>query len=968
MADRSVVVRLRAEVADFQRKMRDAAVAAKEPGTAAADGAQHLSTQLGLLGAGLVGVAAIAVKKFADFDQAMSNVAATGEDARGSMDALRQAALDAGATTTFSATEAANAVEELAKAGLSAKDILSGGLNGALALAASDNLKLADAAAYTATAMNQFKLEGKDATHVADLLAAGAGKAMGGVDDMGQALKQAGLVASQSGLSIEETTGTLAAFAQQGLLGSDAGTSFKTMLQALSNPSSTAKAAMKDLEISMYDANGEFIGMEALAGQLQAKLGGLTVEARQSALATIFGSDAVRAAAVVYDEGAAGIAKWTDAVDDQGYAAETAAIKMDNLKGDIEGFSGAMDTVFIQMGEGANGPLRAIIQAATTLAQKFGELPAPVQQALLLIGGGAGVALLGAAGMMKLAAATRDGVGAMRDMGLITQATGDRIQRTTTTAAKWAAGVGIIVTGLIALNAATNQAAMGTEELNSKLGSLGKSKDVVGDLFRDLVPKDSDLRRGEQFAGFLDEMANPGTWSTIATGAGDAGVSITRLFGDDTAKWGELKDRLKAVGDQLAAMSQSDLPAASEAFKALYTEAGGTEEVGANLLKSMPGLRDSLIGVADGAGIATDDATLLKIILGEITPMTEGAAGAQDGLAGSTLEAADAALTQTEQLKELADAQADAAGLTLSLRAAQRQMEESVAAATKALEKNGATLDITTEAGRENQAALDDVASSTWDLIGSMQANGATQEELQAVMATSRERFLGVAQAFGVGADEAAALADEMGLIPENVNTTVSVNTAAAQEALNRFLAAARNQSIVIQARVNADPNYSPANSQNSIMRNKGGLIPGYAGGGFLGGRPPSDPSQDNLLAFTNRGTAVALRSGEFVQSQPAVDYYGVGFMNRLNNRQLPRDIVAGYAGGGHYAPTGYTPPPTYSGTNTNPQGPLVSFQVDASGLIDGDVANAIAARTERKLMDAFNTIGLGQIAAGVGV
>jgi TP901 family phage tail tape measure protein len=82
---------------------------------------------------------------------------------------------------------------------------------------------------------------------VADLLAAGAGKAQGSVEDMGMALKQGGLLAASTGLSIEETTGTLAAFASAGLIGSDAGTSFKTMLQSLTPVSVAAKNEMDRL-------------------------------------------------------------------------------------------------------------------------------------------------------------------------------------------------------------------------------------------------------------------------------------------------------------------------------------------------------------------------------------------------------------------------------------------------------------------------------------------------------------------------------------------------------------------------------------------------------------------------------------------------------------------------------------------------------------------------------------------------
>jgi TP901 family phage tail tape measure protein len=114
--------------------------------------------------------------------------------------------------------------------------------------------------------MTQFSLNGSQLPHVADLLAAGAGKAMGSVEDMGQALNQAGLLASSTGISIEETTGALAAFASAGLIGSDAGTSFKTMLQQLQNPSKESAELMAELGINAYDAQGNFVGLPAWPG------------------------------------------------------------------------------------------------------------------------------------------------------------------------------------------------------------------------------------------------------------------------------------------------------------------------------------------------------------------------------------------------------------------------------------------------------------------------------------------------------------------------------------------------------------------------------------------------------------------------------------------------------------------------------------------------------------------------------
>ncbi|MDV3197460.1 MAG: phage tail tape measure protein, partial [Sweet potato little leaf phytoplasma] len=141
--------------------------------------------------------------------------------------------------------------------------------------------------------MTQFKLSGEDIPHIADLLAAGAGKAQGSVHDMGEALNQAGLVASQTGLSIEETTGGLAAFASAGLTGSDAGTSFKTMLAAMTPNSKEAAKAMEELGLSAFDANGEFIGLSEYAGVLQSSLSKMTDEQRIATMETIFGSDAI---------------------------------------------------------------------------------------------------------------------------------------------------------------------------------------------------------------------------------------------------------------------------------------------------------------------------------------------------------------------------------------------------------------------------------------------------------------------------------------------------------------------------------------------------------------------------------------------------------------------------------------------------------------------------------------------------
>lgn len=327
-----------------------------------------------------IGVGAI-VMAAANFDQAMSRIDAATHESAQNMELLRQAALQAGADTSFSATEAADAVTELAKAGIKAKDILGGGLDGALALAAAGQIGVAEAAEIAATALKQFRLQGEQIPHVADLLAAGAGKAQGGVGDLGMALKQSGLVASQTGLSIEETVGALSEFASAGLLGSDAGTAFKAMLQALTPNSDEAAAAIEKYNLSAYDAQGNFIGMTEFAGKLRAGLKDLTVEQQNTTLKTIFGSDAVRAAAIIFRDGAEGVDKWQAAVNEAGFAADTAGRLQNNLRGDVEKLTGSLSTLFITSGDGAQGPIRELVQGLTDFTNAINDLPGPVKNA-----------------------------------------------------------------------------------------------------------------------------------------------------------------------------------------------------------------------------------------------------------------------------------------------------------------------------------------------------------------------------------------------------------------------------------------------------------------------------------------------------------------------------------------------------------------------------------------------------------
>lgn len=583
MADRTTKVRLTAEVNGYLEGMERARKATSQMSD---DAQQKLAQQReaidgvgrSMLGIGAVALAvtAIAVRAWANFDQKMSNVQAATDETAENMTLLSNAALEAGRETAYGAGEAADAITELAKAGIATADILNGGLRGALDLAAAGEIEVGRAAEIAATAMTQFGVAGSEVPHIADLLSAGANKAQGGVEDLSQALAQAGLVASSTGLSLEETVGGLSAFASAGLLGSDAGTSFRSMLQRLTPQSAEAKREMERLGLSAYDAQGNFIGLEKFAGNLQSSLSGLTDEQRQASLGIIFGSDAIRAANVLYDQGADGIRDWTNAVDDSGNAARTAAERLDNLNGDLKILQGSIDTTLIQSGSGANEVLRELVQTATYLVNWVGELPQPVLDAALAVtsfGGAIGVA--GGAALLAIPrfaavkgqlttlgisgrTASLRVIGVGSALGLATIAISAFIERQANLAAT-TSELGA------SLNQATGEITQYTREIIAKKLAEQGAFDVARDAgISQQELTDAILQGGDAVDVLLQKMMPLSTGnSLVGAEAVQAAQNIRDLAGAVEESQGQWEDATAATGDNSVALEAVDSAAKS---------------------------------------------------------------------------------------------------------------------------------------------------------------------------------------------------------------------------------------------------------------------------------------------------------------------------------------------------------------------------------------------------------------------
>jgi TP901 family phage tail tape measure protein len=621
MAEKVVSVRLQARVEGFTAGMRKAKASVDDLTKAdvpkAAAGYKDLANKAALAGAAIAVGIGVAVKRFADFDKAMSAVAANSGAAAGELEQLREAAVKLGAESQFSATEAAEGINELAKAGVATADILGGGLKGALDLAAAGQIGVAQAAETTASAMTQFGLKGDSAVHVADLLASGANKAQGGVSDLGAALNQAGLVAAATGLTIEETTAGLTAFASAGLVGSDAGTSFKTMLQRLSAPMGPAAEAMKDLGISAYDSQGNFIGLANVAGQLRTSMEDLTPAQRNAAMATIFGSDAVRASNILYEQGADGINKWIKAVDDQGAAAEQAAKLTDNLTGDIERLGGAFDSVLIETGSGANSSLRTLVQGLQGLVETVGKVPGPV----LLAGAGlAGIALAVPKGISMF----RDYKATLDSVGLSFEKIGERGPRAAkgvdiATKATKAFGAAVATVAVADMLIRLGELGLGVEQFKSSLIGSDDVIKAIDQQFADAAIFDGGTDLGIKSLGdALRATFDP----SVGQQAENVVGSIRSLWADDNlSSMGVAAQRFKDIDTQLSGLVSGG--SADEAARQFQQIADYAEDQGVSvdqLRSKLPQYAEALAGVDNaqkltaGSGSqlteATDDAAM----------------------------------------------------------------------------------------------------------------------------------------------------------------------------------------------------------------------------------------------------------------------------------------------------------------------------------------------------------------------
>ncbi|WP_052056367.1 phage tail tape measure protein [Rhodococcoides fascians] len=313
----------------------------------------------GILAGGVVSAFGEVISAGNDFTNELNTMQAVSSATAEQMAMVSERAKELGNDISLpntSASDAAAAMTELAKGGFSVQQAMDGA-KGTLQLAAAAQIDAATAATIQSQALQSFGLDASYAATAADVLANAANASSAEITDISAGLAQSGAVANNFGLTIEDTAATLGVLSNAGIAGSDAGTLLKSALLSLTDQGKPAQAAIEELGLTVYDAQGQFVGMSSLFGQLDEAAANMTPELYQAATATLFGSDAMRLAGVAAEQGQAGYDAMHTAVERQGAAAEVAAAKTQGLPGAMAAIGNATETLALELYDMIDGPL-----------------------------------------------------------------------------------------------------------------------------------------------------------------------------------------------------------------------------------------------------------------------------------------------------------------------------------------------------------------------------------------------------------------------------------------------------------------------------------------------------------------------------------------------------------------------------------------------------------------------------------
>lgn len=348
----------------------------------------------------LMTAAGAAIQTGMQFDASMSNVYGLMSSlnlSQAQMDALRDTAREMGATTKFSASEAADAMGYMALAGWDDAQVIAG-IPGVLNLAAAANMDLAKASDIVTDTMTPFGMAAERAGEAADVFAYAQANSNTTVEGMGEAMKYAAPTADAFGMTLQDTAAAMGVLANAGIKGSQGGTTLNAMLRDMKKNADNGRIAIGKTKVALTNADGSYRSYAAIIRDIDKATSSMTASQRDAALGAIFGDESLKGILATLKQG-------PDALDDMtaglyacgGAAADMAATMGDNLKGDLAILESGAQEMAIALSDWLVPAARGVVQGVTDLIGKFNALDDGTKNTIFRIG-----AMAAAAGPLLL--------------------------------------------------------------------------------------------------------------------------------------------------------------------------------------------------------------------------------------------------------------------------------------------------------------------------------------------------------------------------------------------------------------------------------------------------------------------------------------------------------------------------------------------------------------------------------------
>lgn len=335
--------------------------------------------------AGIAALGAAAVKTAADFDTAMSQVAAVSGATGDELQALRDKAREMGEKTKFSASEAAEAMNYMAMAGWKSKDMISG-IDGIMSLAAASGEDLATTSDIVTDALTAFGLSAKDSGHFADILAAASSNANTNVSMMGETFKYCAPIAGALGFSAEDTAEAIGLMANAGIKSTQAGTALRTIMNNFSGEVKISGAAIGDMTIATTNADGSMRDLSDILADCRGAFGELTESEKAQAAESLVGKNAMSGFLALMNAAPADIEKLSSAIDNcDGTAEKMAATMQDNLAGQLTILKSQLQELAISFGEVLMPAIRIIVSKIQAFVDKLNGMSNAQREAVIKI-------------------------------------------------------------------------------------------------------------------------------------------------------------------------------------------------------------------------------------------------------------------------------------------------------------------------------------------------------------------------------------------------------------------------------------------------------------------------------------------------------------------------------------------------------------------------------------------------------